>query len=33
MTLDKYASPNDIIEGAEDALDNYELLVKEYHQK
>ena len=33
MALDKYSSPNDIIEGFEDALDAYEELVTQYHQK
>ena len=33
MALDKYSSPNDIIEGFEDALDAYEELVNTYHQK
>ena len=32
MALDKHASPNDIIEGIEDALDAYEELIKQYHQ-
>ena len=31
--LDKYSSPNDIIEGFEDALDEYENLINLYHQK
>jgi hypothetical protein len=31
--LDKYSSPNDIIEGFEDALDEYEELINTYHQK
>ena len=33
MALDKHASPNDVIEGFEDALDAYEELNNEYHQK
>jgi hypothetical protein len=33
MALDKHSSPNDIIEGFEDALDAYEELVNTYHQK
>jgi hypothetical protein len=33
MALDKHASPNDIIEGFEDALDSYEELINQYHQK
>jgi hypothetical protein len=33
MALDKHASPNDIIEGFEDALDAYEDLINQYHQK
>lgn len=32
MALDKYSSPNDIIEGIEDALDGYEELINLYHQ-
>lgn len=32
MALDKHASPNDIIEGIEDALDAYEELINQYHQ-
>lgn len=32
MALDKHASPNDIIEGFEDALDVYEELINQYHQ-
>ena len=31
MALDKHSSPNDIIEGFEDALDEYEELIKEFH--
>lgn len=31
MALDKYSSPNDIIEGFEDALDEYEELIKRFH--
>ena len=33
MALDKHSSPNDIIEGFEDALDAYEELICTYHQK
>ena len=33
LALDKYSSPNDIIEGFEDALDSYEELINQYHQK
>jgi hypothetical protein len=33
MALDKCSSPNDIIEGIEDALDAYEDLINQYHQK
>jgi len=33
MALDKYSSPNDIIEGFEDALDAYEQITLKYHQK
>ena len=33
MALDKHSSPNDIIEGIEDALDAYEDLINQYHQK
>jgi len=31
MALDKYSSPNDIIEGFEEALDAYEELINRYH--
>lgn len=31
MALDKYSSPNDIIEGFEDALDEYEALIQRFH--
>jgi hypothetical protein len=31
MALDKHSSPNDIIEGFEDALDEYEELIKRFH--
>jgi hypothetical protein len=31
MALDKYSSPNDIIEGFEDALDEYEELINRFH--
>ena len=31
MALDKHSSPNDIIEGFEDALDAYEQLIQRYH--
>ena len=33
MALDKHTSPNDVIEGFEDALDAYEELINQYHQK
>ena len=33
MALDKHASANDVIEGIEDALDAYEDLINQYHQK
>ena len=33
LALDKTASPNDIVEGFEDALDAYEQLINTYHQK
>jgi hypothetical protein len=33
LALDKHSSPNDIIEGFEDALDEYEELINIYHQK
>ena len=33
LALDKSSSPNDIIEGFEDALDVYEQLIQTYHQK
>lgn len=32
MALDKYYSPNDIIEGFDDALEAYEELINTYHQ-
>lgn len=31
MALDKHSSPNDIIEGFEDALDEYEALIQRFH--
>ena len=31
MALDKHSSPNDIIEGFEDALDDYEELINRFH--
>jgi hypothetical protein len=31
MALDKHSSPNDIIEGFEDALDEYEVLIQRFH--
>lgn len=31
MALDKHSSPNDIIEGFEDALDEYEELINRFH--
>jgi len=33
MALDKHTSPNDIIEGFEDALDEYEDLINKLHQQ
>jgi len=33
MALDKYSSPDDIIEGFEEALDCYDELTNQYHQK
>jgi hypothetical protein len=33
MALDKHSSPNDIIEGFEDALDGYEDLINTLHQQ
>jgi hypothetical protein len=33
MALDKYSSPDDIIEGFEEALDAYDELTNQYHQK
>lgn len=33
MALDKYTSANDIIEGFEDALDAYEELIQQHHQR
>jgi hypothetical protein len=33
MALDKYSSPNDIIEGFEDALDEYEELIQRFHSQ
>ena len=33
MALDKHSSSNDVIEGFEDALDAYEELINQYHQK
>ena len=33
MALDKHTSPNDIIEGFEDALDEYEDLINKFHQQ
>ncbi len=33
MALDKHASANDVIEGFEDALDAYEELINQTHQK
>lgn len=32
MSLDKRFSPNDIIEGADAALDSYEYLIQTYNQ-
>ena len=31
MALDKHSSPNDIIEGIEDALDDYEALIGRFY--
>ena len=31
MALDKHTSPNDIIEGFEEALDEYESLIQKFH--
>lgn len=31
MALDKHTSPNDIIEGFEEALDDYEELINRFH--
>ena len=31
MALDKHSSPNDIVEGFEDALDSYEELIQRFH--
>lgn len=31
MALDKHSSPNDVIEGFEDALDAYEELIQRFH--
>ena len=31
MALDKHSSPNDIVEGFEEALDSYEELIKRFH--
>ena len=31
MALDKHSSPNDIVEGFEDALDEYEELIQRFH--
>lgn len=33
MALDKHCSPNDIIEGFEDALDDYEELIQRFHKQ
>jgi len=32
MALDKHSSPQDVIEGFEDALDEYEQLIDRFHQ-
>jgi hypothetical protein len=32
MALDKHSSPNDIIEGFEDALDEYVELIQRFHE-
>lgn len=31
MALDKHSSPNDIVEGFEEALDSYEELIQRFH--
>ena len=33
MALDKHTSPNDIVEGFEEALDEYEDLINKFHLK
>jgi hypothetical protein len=33
MALDKHSSPNDIVEGFEDALDGYEELIQRFHSQ
>ena len=33
MALDKHSSPNDIVEGFEDALDGYEELIQRFHKQ
>jgi len=33
MALDKHCSPNDVVEGFEDALDEYEDLINRLHQQ
>jgi hypothetical protein len=32
MALDKHSSPQDVIEGFEDALDEYEALIQQLHK-
>ena len=32
MALDKHSSPNDIVDGFENALDNYEELIQRFHK-
>jgi len=31
MALDKHSSPNDIVDGFEEALDSYEELIQRFH--
>jgi hypothetical protein len=33
MALDKHSSPNDIVEGFEEALDSYEELIQRFHKQ
>lgn len=32
MALDKHSSPQDVVEGFEEALDDYEALIQRFHQ-